>query len=345
VTALHEGSNIQIGLVGLGGHGRTIQSTVERTQGLVVASVYDPNGDEAAQAAARFGCRAAGSFEELLETPGLEAVTLATPNTFHRDQAIACFDRRLHVFVEKPIANSVRESVEIVEAARKADRVLMVGHNMRFSPSARKTKEYLEGGRLGDIVSVEVHFSADNTQRMAANVWRLTPEACPLLPVMQLGVHAIDLLHYFLGPIASVAAVSRSVTTRGGVIDNAAALMTLDDGTPVTFVSNYCTQVLFEIRFAGTTGTLHHRNKSVWYRASVDSDRDGKGEGSLHDYSDQPTGYFDQMQAFYDAIARGGPVETDGPGAVRTIAVVEAMIESADRREVVRVKPFEYVSA
>ena len=151
---------VRIALVGLGGHGRTIQGAAEAAPGLDVVAVYDPDPTEAAGAAARFGCEAVPSYETLLARDDLDAVSLCSPNAVHRAQAEAAFAAGLDVFVEKPIANTVADGRAMVEAAEAAGRTLMVGHNMRFGAAMRWGREMIAAGRLGEVVSVEVPKAA-----------------------------------------------------------------------------------------------------------------------------------------------------------------------------------------
>jgi predicted dehydrogenase len=204
---------------------------------------------------------------------------------------------------------------------RRSGRILMVGHNMRMGPALEHSREAV-AHRLGRIVSVEVHFSADNTQRMPPDAWRLRPELCPLMPVMQLGIHGIDLVHDLAGPITSVNAVARAVTTPPDVLDSVSAVFTLESGATGTIVSNYCTQIRFEYRIAGTKGMLVGTPHSVWFRANADTDAKGDGSAETFDYTTiDRVSYERQMQAFAEAVRAGASVGTQWarrpPGARR----------------------------
>ena len=323
---------IRLGLVGLGGHGRRIQAAVAEVPDFHVAGVYDPDADEASAAAQRFGCPAAPSFEALLESPGLDAVALVTPNSAHRAQAEAAFAAGLDVFVEKPIANTVADGRAMVEAAEAAGRVLMVGHNIRFGRAARTARRLLEEGRIGAVVSAEIHFSADNVQKGGYAGWRFQPGGSPLLPMMQLGIHAVDLVHYLLGPIRSVAAHARSVLTEPGVVDNVTGMFTTENSLHGTCVSSYCTPDLFQLRLAGTAGVL--MLDWIPHRLTV-LPRGSRTEApEIHDYSAlDGEDLIAEIQAFAEAIRTRTPAETDGRIGLRALAVVEAMSESARDRE------------
>ena len=319
---------VRIALVGLGGHGLTIQGAAEAAPGLDVVAVYDPNADEAARAAERFGCPAADSYEALLAHPNLEAVSLCSPNFVHRAQAEAAFDAGLDVFVEKPIANTVADGRAMAEAAERAGRTLMIGHNMRFGEAMRWGRQLLDAGRLGEVVSVEFHFSSDRALGLPADSWRLRLDQCPLLPMMQLGIHAVDLIHYLVGPIASVFAQARAVTTSAGVVDNVVAAFTLAGGELGTLVSNYCSPVEFSFHIAGTEGVLAGTPLTLTF-----TPRDTESEPEVCDASAEGfASYTAQMQAFADAVRDRNEPETHGWAGLQALAVVEAMTESIERR-------------
>lgn len=321
---------IRIAITGLGGHSLFIQNAIEASGRYDVAAVFDPNPETARAAGERFGAAIAPTYEAMLDTDGLEAMVEVTPNFVHRVQTEQAFERGLHVFVEKPIANTVEDGRAMIEAAERADRILMTGHNMRYGRAARRAKQLIDDGRLGTLVSFEIHFSADNTKRIAKTAWRLDPERCPLLPVMQLGIHGFDLVDYLAGPIRRTHAYARSVTTPIGVTDAVSATFETDQDVLGTMVSTYCTPVAFEYRIAGTEGTLRCTPHRTWFRTAGETDGHGEGRAEVDDdYLHLDTeSYTRQMHHFADCIRRGDTPETDGWTGLRNLAVVEAMAES-----------------
>ena len=318
-------TKIRIGIVGLGGHGRTIRRAIAEAGAFSVAAVYDVNEAEAAAAADEFGCDRASSYDELLRRD-LEAVVLVTPNHLHRDQAEAAFAAGLHVFLEKPIANTVADGRAIVEAADKKDRVLMVGHNMRYGEASRTARRILDEGGIGRVVSVEIHFSSETGLSLAPGAWRLRPDQCPLLPVMQLGIHAFDLVHYLLEPVAEVAGYARSVVVNPPAVDNVVASFRTAGGVTGTMVSNYCTPVRFEYRIAGTEGTLEGTPLSLHH-----------GD-EMHDFrADDRASYRHQMKAFAQAVRTRSRPETDGRAGLQALSVVEALNEAVEKKRYVAV--------
>lgn len=328
---------VRVAIAGLGGHGRTIQEATEAAGNLDIRAVFDPNSEEAGRSAERYSCECVGSFDELLTRDDLEAIVLVTPNDVHRAQAEAALRAGLDVFVEKPIANRLDDGLAMVEAAAGADRILFVGHNMRRGSAARLTKEIVDAGRLGRPVSAEIHFSSDTGLNLPDGAWRLMPSRCPLLPVMQLGIHAIDLIHYYLDPIVSVAAQARAVAASGGAVDNVVGTFETSRGLLGTIVSNYCTEVRFEYCLSGTNGTLFGTPHTLTFheRTGVTSFETVE----TYDFQDRPLeSYTRQMQAFGSCVRSRETPETDGWAGLRALAVVEAMDAAAQSGKVERVE-------
>lgn len=322
-------SPVRLALVGIGGHGETLQDAIEATDAVALRAVYDVDETAVEQAAERFDCVAAASYEDLLRRDDLEAVVLATPNALHRQQCVAAFEAGLDVLVEKPIANTLPEGQVIVKAAEAAGRVLMVGHDMRRSRVARRTRQVLDEDRLGEIVSVEIHFSTDTAMYLGEDSWRLHPDQCPLLPMMQLGIHAVDLVQYFFRPIEEVYALTRSVVTPDDVVDSVAATFRTGEGVHGTMISNYCSRATFEYRLSGTAATL----KSTGHTLSLTRRDKPNEQGEREDFSAHShESYRRQVEAFAEAVRTGTDPETDGWGGLQALAVVEALQRSAETK-------------
>ncbi len=216
----------------------------------------------------------------------------------------------------------------MIEAADRAQAVLMVGHNIRYGRLRDRPKTLVDDGSLGEIVSVEIHYSADNVQKGTHEGWRFQPAQCPLLPMMQLGIHAVDLAQYLIGPVREAAAHARSILTQPGVVDAVTGLLVFESGVVGTVVSNYCTPVLFQVRLAGTNGML--LVDWIPHRLTVLTRHTETEAPVVHDFAglegDELEG---ELREFADAVRLRRAPETDGPAGLRALAVVEAMSESA----------------
>ena len=141
-----------VGIVGLGYWGPNLARNFDRLPGVDVRWLCDAS-EEALErwSSASPGARTTTSLDELLADESLDAVAVATPVPTHAELARRVLAAGKHCFVEKPLASSEREAEAVVEAAREADRVLMVGHLLEYHPGVERLSELVESGELGDL--------------------------------------------------------------------------------------------------------------------------------------------------------------------------------------------------
>jgi predicted dehydrogenase len=173
---------LRMGVVGVGVMGSNHARVFASLPGIELVGVADPDRKQAEFVARTLGCDATAGVEELLERP-VDAITVAAPTHLHRDIALKCIARGVHVMVEKPIASSVEEGREIIAAARRANLTLMVGHVERFNPAVEAIKEAIRGE---DILSIAI-----------TRVGPFPPRMSNVGVVIDLAVHDIDLIRWF----------------------------------------------------------------------------------------------------------------------------------------------------
>jgi len=173
---------LRVGTVGVGVMGSNHARVFAGLPGIELIGVADPDRKQADFVAGALGCKAASSVEDLIAL-GAEAVTIAAPTHLHRDIALTCIAHGVHVLVEKPIASTVLEGREIIEAARKAGVTLMVGHVERFNPAVEAIKQAIAGE---DILSIGI-----------TRVGPFPPRMSNVGVVIDLAVHDIDLIRWF----------------------------------------------------------------------------------------------------------------------------------------------------
>jgi predicted dehydrogenase len=139
-------------VVGLGYWGPNLARNFDDLAGCELSWVCDAS-EEARQrlAPSLRDARVTGDLNDLLGDPELDAVALATPVPTHADLAARVLEAGKHCFVEKPLAERVADAERVVEAARAAQRVLMVGHLLEYHPGVLRLKEIADSGELGDI--------------------------------------------------------------------------------------------------------------------------------------------------------------------------------------------------
>jgi predicted dehydrogenase len=143
---------IRVGVVGLGYWGPNLARNFDALDGCELSWVCDADRVAGERVAARFpSARYTEDLGDLLADSRLDAVVLATPVPTHAALARKVLEAGKHCFVEKPLAQTVRDAEQAVAAARAADRLLMVGHLLEYHPGVVKLKELADSGELGEI--------------------------------------------------------------------------------------------------------------------------------------------------------------------------------------------------
>ena len=147
-----EEAPVRVGVVGLGYWGPNLARNLDAIAGCELRWICDPQAERRERLARSFpGARASGELSELLADGELDAIVLATPVRTHAELAVRVAEARKHCFVEKPLATTAAEAERAVEAARSAERLLMVGHLLEYHPAVERLKELIDSGELGRL--------------------------------------------------------------------------------------------------------------------------------------------------------------------------------------------------
>ncbi len=175
-------SLLRVGVIGVGQMGSNHARVFASMPAVRLAGIVDPDRKQRDLVTQALGCAGFDDVDALLDA-GVDAVTIAAPTHLHRDIALACISRGVHVLVEKPIASSVQEGRDIIAAARRAGVTLMVGHVERFNPAVEAIKNAIRGEK---ILSIAI-----------TRVGPFPPRMSNVGVVIDLAVHDIDLIRWF----------------------------------------------------------------------------------------------------------------------------------------------------
>jgi predicted dehydrogenase len=182
VQAVKGNGPLRVGVVGAGVMGANHARVLSGLPNIELIAVADPDAQHRDFVTGILNCKGVADLESLLQL-GVDAVTIAAPTHLHRDLAVACASRGVHMLVEKPIGSTVEEGREIVTAARRAGVTLMIGHVERFNPAVIAIKEAIRGE---DILSIGI-----------TRVGPFPPRMSNVGVVIDLAVHDIDLIRWF----------------------------------------------------------------------------------------------------------------------------------------------------
>ena len=324
---------VGVGLVGTGMWAGRLAAAVRRTPSLELVSVYGRDEARRDDFAGRFETAAAASFEAAIGDDAAEGVLLVTPNDVHAEQALACAEHGRHVFVEKPIADTVEAGRAMAAAFEDAGLVLLVGHAFRRLGAARRVEEFLAAGDLGRVVLAEANFSLSGTLTPAA--WRWYRDRAPGGPLLQLGIHHADTLSHWLGPVAESRGLFGRLVTEAEIDDVGVLSLRFERGALGSLTGSYVSPKTFSVRLYGTEGVLDYRtDMAVWPEAErVDeatrltlTARDGVRDLDF----EQRDMLVEELDEFARAVRGEAVPET---GAAEGIAALRVVLEAVPAEE------------
>ena len=166
-------------------------------EGVELAGISDIDQKRVEFMATQFKTKAFTDYKKMF-LEGLDAVSIVVPTKLHKQVALDALDAGMQVLVEKPIADTTENAEMMIEAAKKAGKVLMIGHIERFNPAVIRLKEIINSGILGKIVSI-------STKRVGP----YNPRIRDVGVILDIGVHDIDIIAYLYGKkINSVYAIA-----------------------------------------------------------------------------------------------------------------------------------------
>lgn len=203
-------SELKMALVGCGAIARFhLDGILEHVPRVQVTATVDRDLERAKEMADEVGAEAFGSLEEALEKGDFEAVDIMLPHDFHEEAATKCFDAGKHVLLEKPIAPTLEACDRILKAGASSGRVFMVAENSQYWPEIVRTKEAIEEGLIGDLITARAAYVAsfDPYWFKDGHDWRLNQKRTGGGVTVDGGAHWIRPLRMWFGEIEEVVGV------------------------------------------------------------------------------------------------------------------------------------------
>ncbi len=247
---------LRVGIIGVGWPGQRHIEGYQKNPNAQIVALSDVNTEAAEKVRAEYsvdGARIYGDYREMLESPDVDAVSICTPNFLHGPMAIDALDAGKHVLLEKPLAHNLEEGEHIAAKAASSDRALMIAFNNRYRPDSRMLKEQIEAGVLGDI-----YYAKTGWLRGASifflRGWFTQRARSGGGPLIDLGVHMLDLALWFMGnprPVSVSGSVYHKFTdfmrqTAGNeadVEDLATAFVKLDNGATIVLDASWVSHI------------------------------------------------------------------------------------------------------
>jgi predicted dehydrogenase len=181
--AVRVGSKPGVAIVGLGYWGPNLVRVLVEGGDADVRWLCDLDHDRLARFGRRYpGVRLTAELEHVLSDPAVTGVLIATPVDTHYELGRRCLEAGKHVMIEKPLAGSSAQAVELIQSAIRNELALMCGHTFLYSPPVRMVKELISDGKLGDLFFVSAsRVNLGLHQRNVSVVWDLGPHDFSIL--------------------------------------------------------------------------------------------------------------------------------------------------------------------
>ena len=335
---------VNLALIGTGAWSGSVGDAMMKSSKVNLLTCYDPIRDKREALSARFRCENEQSYEDVLKRDDIDGLHLATPNHLHAEQTLLAARYGKHVFVEKPIANTIDDGRKMIAACQEAGVVLMVGQHLRRLTGIRKLKELIDGGSIGSPIQIEGNYSQNLGFALTPESfrWRGDDTGCPAGSLMTMGIHHADVFNYLFGPIKSVFSYFNRLYIPAPVEDVTTTIFQYETGVLGYLGSNYASPKAVWFYVYGTEANLlctitppelpFEEYLRWWQQVDQDTDvqiyRKGKtGSAKVPLRLGNPI--LEEIDEFADCILTGGRPETDGEGALAALSFIRAAIESA----------------
>lgn len=273
-------------------------------------------------------------YKDMLGQESLDVVSVCTPNKYHAEAAITAFEHGCHVLCEKPIATSLEEADAMIAAARKAHRKLMVGFTHRLFSGTKKVKELLEAKTLGKVFMMRIRFAHGGPYPgWAKSDWYYDKEYSAGGAMLDMGIHAIDLCHWLIGPIIGVSAKAATLIKKIQVDDNALMMMELKSGALAYVEVGWTSRPGFTgFEIYGTEGSiLCDYNRGVRLVGGKGAAKEA--EWKLVDKNPTEGGWSEEVGYWLDVLRGTEKLTMDGKTGRTALAVALAAYESSNQNQ------------
>ncbi len=342
---------IKVGVIGAGGISNVHLEGYRRLPNVEIVAIADIVAERAKAQAEKYKVgKWLTSARQLLAIKDIQAVSVCTPNVDHVKSAILALNAGKHVLCEKPMAMNPREAQAMNDAARKTNRKLQIGLHNRFRSDVQLLKQAIDEGSIGK----PYYARSQSIRRRGVPSWGVFGQKKHSGggPLIDIGVHAIDLTWYLMGKPIPVAVSGATYETIGktpghvgcfgpwdhktyNVEDFAVALVKFKGGETMLIESAFCVnldQDRFACNVVGDKGGVALDPLTI-YTEIAGHLIDGKPN-----FVQPNNAYNEEVKAFIDSIVENRPVLVPGAEAIWTTKIIDAIYQAGKTDKEIRLK-------
>jgi predicted dehydrogenase len=315
---------LRVACIGMGWWSDVLADAISRSGKLEIAACYTRSADKRAAFAAKYGCRPSPSYEAILADPAIEAIINTTPNDVHLATTGAAAAAGKHVFLDKPIANTVSDGRAITAVCAQHSVVLALGYQRRRESQFRWLRARIDGGVFGKLVNAEANISRDRLGKIDLSSWRYQAAGMPGGVMLQIGIHYADVLEYLMGPVTAVTGRLAQLVLPGDNPDVASLILEHENGALSTLNASYASASEYYLM------NIYGKEASAYYDMH-------NGMRLLKRGTERPVAIpcntndtiMEQLEEFAAAVRGNGKPEVGGEYGTNSLAVIRAGILSA----------------
>lgn len=318
---------LKFGLVGAGGIAQSYAQAFEQSTLARLVGVADVRLDAAQAMAERLGGQSFATYQQLAESLALDAVIICTPPITHPEITQYFTQRQVNVLCEKPLSVDSKSAAMMLESAKQAGVLLTMASKFRYVEDVIRAKSLVMSGILGEIVLFENAFTSrvDMTSR-----WNSNPAISGGGVLIDNGTHSIDIMRYFLGPLAEVQVVEGKRIQGLPVEDTVRIFIKSASGVVGNVDLSWSINKELDsyIRIYGSQGTISIGWKESKYRQSSSPEWIGFGNGY-----NKVQAFCSQIDNFSKAILGQETLLISPEDSIASVEVIEAAYDSMRRTQ------------
>jgi len=323
---------LRVACLGMGWWSDVLADAIQRSNKIKIVACYSRSRDKRDTFAAKYRCQALTSYEAMLAETGVEAIINTTPNDVHLETTSAAAAAGKHVFLDKPIANTVTDGRGITDVCRKAGVVLALGYQRRRESHFRWVKREIEAGTFGKLVNAEANISRDRLGQIDLNSWRYTAAGMPGGVMLQIGIHYTDVLTYLMGPIKAVTGQSAQLVLPGDNPDVASLILEHEGGALSTLNASYASASEYYLM------NIYGKEATAFYDMHNGLRMQRRGSKAVTAVPcEKNDAIVEELEEFAAAVRGHGEPEMDGDRSTTSLAVIRAGLLSVKERRRVEV--------
>ncbi|MBE9031941.1 Gfo/Idh/MocA family oxidoreductase [filamentous cyanobacterium LEGE 11480] len=318
---------MKFGLIGAGGIAQAYAQAFEGTPTTQLVAVADVRPEAAKALAERLGAEHYPSYEAMVSSEQLDAVIICTPPTTHLEISTYCLENGINVLCEKPLSVDSNSAKAMISKAQEQGLILTMASKFRYVDDMIKAKSLMLSGVLGEVVLFENAFTArvDMTNR-----WNSNPAISGGGVLIDNGTHSIDIMRYFLGPLAQVQVVEGKRVQELAVEDTVQIFAKAETGVMgnVDLSWSINKDLDYYVRIYGSQGTISVGWKESKYKQTSSPDWVNFGSGY-----NKVQAFQNQIENFANAIRGIETLLITAEDALASVEVMEAAYQAMNQTQ------------